>query len=114
MSNTPSTNGTNGREAGGRFARGNAGGPGNPHAQRIARLRSALFKAVSPADLRDVLAALLKQAKAGDVASIRELLQRLLGPPESVDLMARLDALEATINQLAERRSNHAEANPTT
>jgi hypothetical protein len=75
----PSTNGTNGRDSGGRFAKGNAGGPGNPHARRVARLRSALLRAVTPADLKAVLAALVKKAKRGDVAAARELLDRLFG-----------------------------------
>src|SRR4051794_6788516 len=101
MSNQRSTNGINGdRDGGGRFAKGNAGGPGNPFARRVAQLRAALFEAVGPEDLKVVLSSLLTQAKAGDVASIKELLQRVLGPPEAVDLMERLDALEAKIEQL--------------
>jgi hypothetical protein len=106
MIETPSTNGANGRGPGGRFAKGNAGGPGNPHAKRVARLRSALFKTVSAADLRAVITVLLAQAKAGDVASIKELLQRLLGPPEAVDLLERLDLLETQIAQLAESKGH--------
>ena len=102
MSDAPSTNGANGRGAAGRFAKGNAGGPGSPHACYVAKLCAALFRSVKSSDLRDVVAILLRQAKAGDVASIKELLQRLLGPPEAVDLMERLDALETTIKQLAE------------
>jgi hypothetical protein len=54
--------------------------------------------------VRAVVTSLLKQAKAGDVPSIKELLQRLLGPPEAVDLLERLDALEAKIEQLAENK----------
>ena len=96
-------NGSNGRTQTGKFAKGNPGGPGNPHASKVARLRSALLKSVSAADLRDVMAKLVENAKAGDVASIKELLQRLLGPPESVDLMARLEALEQRITALAEK-----------
>jgi hypothetical protein len=65
-----------------------------------------LFKSVKPTDLRQVIAALLAQAKAGDVTSIRELLQRLLGPPEAADLAARMDALEQKIEQLAESRGH--------
>ncbi len=38
---TPSTNGSNGRDAGGRFASGNRGGPGNPYAKRTAAIRGA-------------------------------------------------------------------------
>jgi hypothetical protein len=104
MSDSPSTTASNGRGDNGKFGPGNRCAKGNPFAKRVARLRSALFKAVSPADLRDVLAALLKQAKAGDVASIKELLQRLLGPPEAVDMVERLDALEEKIEQLTENK----------
>jgi hypothetical protein len=104
MSDPPSTTASNGRVATGKFGPGNRCAKGNPFAKRVARLRSALFKAVTPADLNDVVASLLKQAKAGDVASIKELLQRLLGPPEAVDLVERLDALEEKIGQLHENK----------
>jgi hypothetical protein len=106
MSDTPSPNGSNGKGAAGRFVKGNPGGPGNPYARHVAELRSALFNAVAPDDLRAVVASLLIQAKQGDVASIKELLQRLLGPPEAVDLIERMDALEQKIEQLAEHKEN--------
>ena len=102
----PSPNGSNGRDSGGRFVKGNGGGPGNPYARRVARLRSALFKAVTPEDIREVVTALLNSAKGGDVSAARELLQRLLGPPEAVDLMQRLDVLEQQLGQLGQGRSN--------
>src|SRR4051794_12760335 len=78
MSDSPSTTGANGRGGAGRFAPGNKLAKGNPHAKRVARLRAALLKAVSPADLREVIGALLTAAKGGDVPAARELLQRLL------------------------------------
>jgi hypothetical protein len=59
------------------------------------------LKAVSPDDLRDVIIALLTAAKGGDVAAARELLQRLLGPPESLDLLNRLHVLEQQLAQLS-------------
>jgi hypothetical protein len=34
---------TNGREANGKFAKNNAGGPGNPHAGQVAKPRAALM-----------------------------------------------------------------------
>jgi hypothetical protein len=104
MNDSPSTTGVNGRSGGGQFAPGNKLAKGNPHAKRVARLRSALLKAVSPTDLRDVVTALLTSAKGGDVPAAKELLQRLLGPPESIDLMERLDGLETTLAQLAEKK----------
>lgn len=100
---TPVADGT-GRAANGTFAPGNKAAKGNPYAKRVAELRAALFDAVTPADLKDVVTKLAEQAKAGDVASIKELLQRLLGPPESADLMERLDALEEKLTQIAESR----------
>ncbi len=72
-------NGANGRAAGGRFAVGNAGGPGNPHVRETARLRSVLLAAVSDDDIKVIVAKLLKKAKAGDLRAIREVLDRTLG-----------------------------------
>jgi hypothetical protein len=37
------------------------------------------------------------------VAAARELLQRLLGPAESIDLLMRLDALERQTEELLKR-----------
>ena len=60
-----------------------------------------MYKAVTPADLRDVISALLSSAKGGDVSAAKELMQRLLGPPEAIDLLERLAALETKIEQAA-------------
>lgn len=105
MNEEPSTTGSNGRGEGGRFGNGNRFGKGNPHAKRVARLRSALLKSVSAGDLREVVMSLLAEAKSGDVAAARELFQRLLGPPEALDLLERFDALEQQIKELTQRRS---------
>lgn len=106
MNDAPSPTASNGRGSNGKFGIGNQYAKGNPHAKRVARLRSALFKSVKPADLREVIAALLAQAKAGDVASIKELLQRLLGPPVEMDFVERMDALERTIAELQKPRGS--------
>ena len=78
----PLPNGGNGRDRLGRFAKGNPGGPGNPHAAAVGAWRSALAKSVTPDDLQDVIGQLLKQAKDGEPWAIRELLNRCLGRPE--------------------------------
>ncbi len=93
--NTPSPNGSNGRTPGGRFTKGNRGGPGNPHAQQVAKLRAAMLKAVTPAALNKVALALIAKAQDGDVPAIRELLDRSLGRPVEADLIERLEQLEA-------------------
>lgn len=86
MQAEPSTNGGNGRDTGGRFAKGNPGGPGNPHARRVARLRTLLLETVTDDDLRAIVRAMVEQAKRGDLAAIREVLNRLIGrPTDSVD-----------------------------
>ena len=50
-------------------------------------------------------AALLATAKSGDVPAARELLQRLLGPPEALDLVERLDQLEQMLERLSSTRN---------
>jgi len=63
------------------LAPGKAGGPGNPRSRTVARLRA-------------VVRALVDEAKAGDVAAIKELLDRTIG--------------RTPITQLTDDRSNGA------
>ena len=70
---------SSGRNPNGRFAPGNKGGPGNPHAAKVAELRSALLEAVTPEDIAEVVGSLLTQAKAGDIAAAKVLFDRCLG-----------------------------------
>ena len=79
---SPSANDNNGRDDQGRFAIGNSGGPGNPHAKQVALLRSSLLAAVSPEDLHDVIRVLIDKALSGNVSAIKELLDRLYGKPK--------------------------------
>jgi hypothetical protein len=81
----------------GRFQPGNPGGRGNPFAKRVAALRSALLDAVTPEDIAAAVRALIDRAKAGDVAAIRELLDRCIGKPQETDLFERIEALEASL-----------------
>ena len=71
----------NGRDGQGRFAPGNPGGPGNPYVKRAAEIRAAMIEAVSEDDLRAIVRALVKKAKAGDTVAAREVLDRLIGKP---------------------------------
>ena len=76
---------SNGRTTKGRFAKGNHGGPGNPHAKQVALLRSALLAAVTVEDIEAIARALVAHARAGEIPAARELLNRVLGkaPDES-------------------------------
>ncbi len=69
------------RNAKGKFVKGNKGGPGNPHARKVAELRSLLLECVSKDDLKAVIQRLVEDAKAGNQAATKELLSRLLGGP---------------------------------
>ena len=78
----PTTNGDNGMTHDpetGRFLQGTPGGPGNPHTRKVANLRRALLEAVTDADLRDIISAMIERAKSGDIAAAREILDRLFG-----------------------------------
>jgi len=92
-----------GRDASGRFAPGNRGGPGNPHAKKVAKLRSALFETVTEDDMKAVAAKLVEMARAGELPAIRELLERTLGRPVEADFLERLDELEKHLTQPHER-----------
>ena len=67
----PKTNGTNGRKSNGQFAKGNPGGPGNPFARRIARLRATLLDAVGEDGLSEIVQELVSAAKGGDVQAAK-------------------------------------------
>jgi hypothetical protein len=86
-----------GRDASGRFTKGNPGGPGNPFAQRVAALRRTLLEAVTEEDMRAIVAQLVQQAKDGDLAAAREIILRTIGKPVESDLLERLERLEAAV-----------------
>ena len=65
----------------GRFLPGHGGGPGNPHAQKVHRLRAALLSADTPEDVKEIVYKLVSMAKQGDIAAAKELLDRTLGKP---------------------------------
>ena len=94
---TPSSNGENGRDDDGRFAPGWRGGPGCKPGRRTARLRAEMLRCVRPADLREIVAVLVSQAKKGDLAAVREVLNRVLGAPVASDILERLEEIEAAL-----------------
>jgi hypothetical protein len=96
----PSVSAGNGRTAKGTFAPGNKLAKGYPHARRANRLRAELYRVVSVEEFREVIRAILKEAKGGDVTAAREIIERLLGKPENVDVMARIEELEALLRDM--------------
>ncbi len=80
-----------GRDARGRFAAGNAGGPGNPFARQVARLRQALLDSVTAADMAAVARRLLTLALEGNVQAGKLLLAYTIGKPQPAADPDRLD-----------------------
>ena len=81
----------------GRFLPGNKAGKGNPLARRAQRLRAELFRQCTPARFQAIIGALLDKAEAGDIVAIKETLERVLGAPVAIDVLERLEALEARL-----------------
>ncbi len=74
---------TSGRDAGGRFAPGNAGGPGNPMARKVASLRKALLDSTTPEQIMEVAEKLRQLAIEGDVPAAKLFYAYTLGKPTS-------------------------------
>jgi hypothetical protein len=67
------------RDEGGRFLPGNRTGHGNPHAKRVAQLKSECLEAVRTGDLAGVIQRLIQDAQSGDVPAAKVLLDRIFG-----------------------------------
>ncbi|MFO0846448.1 MAG: hypothetical protein U0797_29445 [Gemmataceae bacterium] len=87
---TPKTN-PEGRDSNGRFAKGNAGGPGNPFARRVAQMRSLALEKVTDDDLAAILKKMVELAKEGDIPAAKLVLQYTLGKPVSQPHPDRID-----------------------
>lgn len=89
-----------GRNARGRFVKGNKLGKGNPLGQRVQALRVSLVDSVSTDDFAAVTKRLVKEALAGDVQAAKLLFDRVLGPSVAVDLVLQIEAMEEEIKKL--------------
>ena len=81
----------------GQFLSGNRAAMGNPLARKAQQLRAGLLRAVSTKDWREVVKKLVDQAKAGDIQAAKLVIERCLGPAVAVDLVERLERLEAAV-----------------
>jgi hypothetical protein len=78
----------------GRFAKGNPGGPGNPFARQVAALRQAALAAITPEDVRAILAKMAELALGGDVQAAKLVLAYAIGKPAPPADPDRLDVQE--------------------
>jgi hypothetical protein len=70
-----------GRDERGRFAKGNLGGPGNPHARRVAQFRRALWNAVTDDDIEAIVRRQIEKAREGDSTAAKLVLAYTVGKP---------------------------------
>jgi hypothetical protein len=70
-----------GRDAAGRFAKGNPGGPGNPYYRRQAELKRLMLESVTDTDVLSVMQVLLGLARGGDLVAIKLFLEYTVGKP---------------------------------
>ena len=76
------------RTPSGKFGSGNTAAVGhlNAYARQVAKLRQVLLESVTEEDVREIIQAMVREAKKGDLAAAREVLTRIIGkPPESPD-----------------------------
>jgi hypothetical protein len=70
-----------GREANGRFRKGNLGGPGNPFARQTAALRKHLLEAVTKEDMDAICTMLILRARGGSIPHLKLLFSYVIGKP---------------------------------
>ena len=97
---TPSTNGRNGS---GQFTTGNQHGKGNPLFGKVATLRSAALKSITPATVKGLIKSLIDQAMAGDIAAAKLILPYLIGQPATAkELEAEADSEPIAMDRMTD------------
>jgi hypothetical protein len=71
----------NGRGARGQFTKGNAGGPGNPHARACAKMLEVFRNAISEDEMLQICRMLFVKAVGGDVSAAKIILSYRIGKP---------------------------------
>jgi hypothetical protein len=81
-----------GRTPDGKFAKGNPGGPGNPHARECARILHIMQSGIADEEMLQLTRKLIELGLAGDVGAIKVILAYKIGKPQLApmpDLLAR-------------------------
>jgi hypothetical protein len=81
MTAAASEHATDDHDASGRFAKGNRGGPGNPHARQVAALRREFMKVYTPERINRLAEALYGLAVIGSLPAIRLAFEYTVGKP---------------------------------
>jgi hypothetical protein len=92
-----------GRGTDGRFAKGNAGGTGNPFARQVAALRQAALAAITPDTIRAIFAKMADLALAGDVPAAKLVLAYAVGKPAAAPIRTGSTWTNGTISRTPRR-----------
>ena len=79
--NTTDKESPNSRGASGQFAKGNAGGPGNPHARACAKMLQAFRDNITEEEMLQICRMLFVKAVGGDVSAAKIILSYKIGKP---------------------------------
>ena len=91
----PNKNGGNGRTIDGKFAPGNAGGPGRPKSARSAVMEHAWNENLTPKRAHRIVRAILLAAIKGEPWACKEVSDRSMGKPkESLELTGEFTLAE--------------------
>lgn len=82
------------RTAGGQYARGNRGGPGNPFNRQIAAFRTMIVSTTTLDDVREAALKLIEAARQGNLAAIKLFFQYVVGKPTDAVDPDRMDVDE--------------------
>lgn len=80
-SDAAESSGASGRNANGTFAKGNAFGPGNPHARACARMLAIFRNAISDEEMHRLFRTLFEKAADGDISAAKLILSYKIGKP---------------------------------
>ena len=69
------------RDVGGKFTKGNAGGPGNPHARACAKMLEVFRNAISEQEMVELCRMLYLKAVGGDIGAAKIILSYKIGKP---------------------------------
>jgi hypothetical protein len=72
---------TNERNTNGQFAKGNSGGPGNPHARACAKMLEVFRNAITEDEMLQICKMLVVKAVGGDVSAAKIVLSYRIGKP---------------------------------
>ncbi len=109
----PSTNGKDmeGRTPTGQFAPGWKGGPGNPQAGMVLKLRAKMLDTITAGDIALAIRTyrrVMKSETAKDsdkISAANAFLTRVFGTPANTEIVERIEALEA--NAQPQRNNGH-------